>query len=97
MPPCAKTLELAIAAGVELDVLDWSEVELFLRINRLKSEHSEVELFLRMNRLKSEGPGVELLLRVGRCNFWKCGAKGAANADFNYSGPGTKCTKGFFK
>ena len=34
-----------------------------------------------------------------RCNFWTCGDKKrpAANADFEYDGPGTKCTKCFFR
>ena len=34
-----------------------------------------------------------------RCNFWTCGDRDrpAANADFEYNGPGTKCTKCFFR
>ena len=34
-----------------------------------------------------------------RCSFWTCGAKEkpAVNADFDYNGPGTKCTACFFR
>ena len=34
-----------------------------------------------------------------RCSFWTCGSREtpAANADFEYDGPGTKCIKCFFR
>ena len=131
MPPCARTVELAAAAGVESDVMAWFEaagIETYVNIALITTEERDVraDLIAPMlaadPRVSSAGTvlGVVRIKKLwiacrelmrnkfhmvmppsikSRCNFWTCGDKKrpAANADFDYDGPGTKCTKYFFR